>query len=281
MNVAYQHVHNRVPAPSSRVKGIPTPDRRDRGRRDRQRSERSSGRRLGVPRRTGRHARTTRAAGRARPAAHRARSRRRTVAAAPHPPASARADEHRRPCVTTGRTARTAPGGTGRTDNLRNNSVRHDTEIVDEATGSPATGRHPAAPAGLGSGAPPPSPPDRARRGAAARCAVGRRGACVGVRLWREWNTHVPKLTGLSVAAAQAGAAQDRLRDQPDDHPRVQRDGARGHGRAHRPGRRRSASRRAARSGWSCRSARTASRCRTCRGLDPADAETTLHRSRH
>ena len=52
MNVAYQHVHSRVPAPSSRVRRhVPVRDRRARDRRHRQRPDRPSGRRRRVPRR--------------------------------------------------------------------------------------------------------------------------------------------------------------------------------------------------------------------------------------
>ncbi len=221
MNVAYQHVHSRVPAPSSRVKGIPTPideivvaatDSDPSGRPGDASAflaELADTRAqlalpvVPVPPR----ARTRPPMNGHQP--HHPRMGSRTTTAGPAAAADGQRPAQRpgRPGpvtgATTGRTARTVPGGTGRTDNLRTNSARHETEIVD---GRPAP--------------PPPVviPPRRQvsarvrrrRRRFIALIAVLMLGAVslgtgiVGVRLWREWNTHVPKLAGLSVADAEA-----------------------------------------------------------------------------
>ena len=63
MNVAYQHVHSRVPAPSSPAPRASRRDRRARAARDRQRPGRPAARRRRVPGRTARRARRPRAAG--------------------------------------------------------------------------------------------------------------------------------------------------------------------------------------------------------------------------
>ncbi len=200
MNVAYQHVHSRVPAPSSKVKGIPTPideivvaatDSDPSGRpvdASAFLAELADTRAqlalpvVPVPPRT-----RTQPPPNGRSGPRSARVGARTTSTGP--------------VLTTGRTTRAVPGGTGRTDNLRNNSVRHDTEVVEKRP------------------APPPPVVIHPRRPVSARVRKRRRrlialvavlllgalsvgGGVVGVRLWREWNTHVPKLTGLSVAAA-------------------------------------------------------------------------------
>ena len=205
MNVAYQHVHSRVPAPSSRVKGIPTPI-----------DEIVVAATDSDP--TGRPADAS--AFLAELADARAQLALPVVPVPPRSrtqqPANGRVTPHHprvgtRPAGTgpvgaTGHTARTAPNGTGRTDTGRTdtmgtNSVRHDTEIVDERP------------------APPPPVVIPPRRPMSARMRRRRRrlfgliavlllgalslgGGIAGVRMWREWNTHVPKVSGLTVSAA-------------------------------------------------------------------------------
>ncbi len=200
MNVAYQHVHSRVPAPSSRVKGIPTPiDEIVVAATDSD----PSGRPVDASAFLAELADTrAQLALPVVPVPPRTRTQSTTNGrGTPHSPRVGTRTASTGPVVTTGRTARTVPGGTGRTDNLRNNSVRHDTEIVEKRP------------------APPPPVVIHPRRRVSARVRKRRRrlialvailllgalsvgGGVVGVRLWREWNTHVPKLTGFSVAAA-------------------------------------------------------------------------------
>jgi serine/threonine-protein kinase len=199
MNVAYQHVHSRVPAPSSRVKGIPTPiDEIVVAATDSD----PSGRPVDASAFLAELADTrAQLALPVVPVPPRTRTQPPTNGRTPHSPRVGARTTSTGPVLTTGRTARTVPGGTGRTDNLRNNSVRHDTEIVEKRP------------------VPPPPVVIHPRRPVSARVRKRRRrlialiavlllgalsvsGGVVGVRLWREWNTHVPKLTGFSVAAA-------------------------------------------------------------------------------
>jgi serine/threonine-protein kinase len=202
MNVAYQHVHNRVPAPSSRVKGIPTPiDEIVVAATDSD----PSGRPIDASAFLAELADTrAQLALPVVPVPPRPRTQPPTNGrVTPHHPRVGSRPTSTGPIVTTGRTARTGPGGTGRTDNLRNNSTRHDTEIVDERPAPPP-------PVVIPPRRPVSARVRRRRRRLIGLVAVLLLGALsvgaglVGVRLWREWNTHVPKLNGLSVAAAQA-----------------------------------------------------------------------------
>jgi serine/threonine-protein kinase len=202
MNVAYQHVHNRVPAPSSRVKGIPTPideivvsatdsDATGRpGDASAFLAELADARAdLALP---------------VVPVPPRERSvPPRTNGATPprHPVVGTRAGNTAPVGAATGRTDRTS---TARTNGARPNTVQHDTEVVDSRQAPPPPvvippRRKPISPRAR-----------RRRRRLIAFVAVLLLGALsltaglVGVRLWREWNTHVPKVAGLSVSQAKS-----------------------------------------------------------------------------
>jgi serine/threonine-protein kinase len=190
MNVAYQHVHHRVPAPSSRVRGIPTPidevvvaatDSDPSGRPD------------------------DASAMLAELAEARAEL---ALPVVPVPPRVRRPGPAARPhhspsglVSSTGRTDRTAtahtaptqpdqhPDDAGRTTDLRRPGPPPPVVIPPRRQLSPRMRRR--------------------RRRLVAFIAVLLLGALsvgaglLGVRLWREWNTHVPKLVGQSVTTAQ------------------------------------------------------------------------------
>ncbi len=200
MNVAYQHVHHRVPAPSSRVKGIPTPidevvvaatDSDPSGRPDdasAMLAELAEARaELALP---------------VVPVPPRVRQPN-SYARPPQPPAA--------PVSNTGRTGRT-----GGPDTARTAPTPADAAPPTDDGARTTDLRRP--------GPPPPVviPPRRQlsprvrrrRRRLVAFVAVLLLGALsvgagvLGVRLWREWDTHVPKLAGQSLSAAQAELRQ-------------------------------------------------------------------------
>jgi eukaryotic-like serine/threonine-protein kinase len=194
MNVAYQHVHSRVPAPSSRVKGIPTPI-----------DEIVIAATDSDP--TGRPADASTLL--AELADARAQLALPVVPIAPRARAQGpRPNGHVQHSARSSRTA-----ASGRTTDVLHNGAygRHDTEIVDRR--SVPRGDAPPPPVVI----PPPRvrvpPSPRARRRRRrlilllavlllAGLSVG--GGVTGVHLFREWNTHVPKVVGLSAAAAEA-----------------------------------------------------------------------------
>jgi serine/threonine protein kinase/beta-lactam-binding protein with PASTA domain len=198
MNVAYQHVHSRVPAPSSRVKGIPTPideivvaaaDRDPDGRpadASALLAEIADARaELGLP-------------------------------VVPIPPRTRAANGARRPGGRgVGPVGTVGPGGTASdvSTALISGRPRSDTATV----GPHGTGRAPRTEAPPPVVIPPPKQPRtrspkarRRRRRIIALVAVlvlgllSVTGGMVGVRLYREWNTHVPKVAGATVRAATA-----------------------------------------------------------------------------
>jgi serine/threonine-protein kinase len=218
MNVAYQHVHNRVPAPSSRVRGIPTPiDEIVVAATDSDPSGRPSDASAFLAELADARAQLALPVVPVPPRQRTARPRSDNGPAATggrphHPTIGAR----------TGSTAPVRGGNTTpnpsstRTDVFRG-PARHDTAVVE---------RRPAA-------APPPVviPPPRRRNALSPRARRRRRrliafvavlllgtlsvgGGVLGVRFWREWNTHVPKVAGDSVSQAtqvlkQTGYAVD------------------------------------------------------------------------
>jgi serine/threonine protein kinase/beta-lactam-binding protein with PASTA domain len=201
MNVAYQHVHSRVPAPSSRVKGIPTPiDEIVVAATDSDPSGRPADASAFLAELADARAQLALPVV---PVPPRVRTQSAANGHVPHSPRVGPRAMTTGPVAATGRTARTVPGATGRTDDLRTDSARHETEVVD---------RRPAPPPPVV--IPPRRPVSarvrRRRRRLIALVAVLLLGAVslgagiVGVRMWREWNTHVPKLVGLSVPAAEA-----------------------------------------------------------------------------
>jgi eukaryotic-like serine/threonine-protein kinase len=218
MSVAYQHVHSRVPAPSSRIKqrpsGIPTLiDEIVVAATDSDPSGRPSDASAFLAEIA--DARSTL-----------------SLPVVPIPPRERPTNGSRRdraatrqgtaPQPVVGGQRHVAPAGpraprpSATTDIMRNGSAgRHDTEIV----------QHRPAPR---SDAPPPPiviPPPKQRRAVSPRARRRRRriiatiivllvgalsvlGGVGGVRVWREWNTHVPKVAGASAVDATA-----RLRD--------------------------------------------------------------------
>ena len=196
MNVAYQHVHHRVPAPSSRVKGIPTPidevvvaatDSDPSGRPDdasAMLAELAEARaELALP---------------VVPVPPRVR-RAVPPMRAPYPPAASVSSTGRTARTTGSDTAYTAPDPAGsappadggaRTTDLRRPGPPPPVVIPPRRQLSPRVRRR--------------------RRRLIAFVAVLLLGALsvgagvLGVRLWREWDTHVPKVAGLSLASAQA-----------------------------------------------------------------------------
>ncbi len=187
MNVAYQHVHSRVPAPSSRVRGIPTPiDEIVVAAADRDPDGRPA----------------DASALLAEIADARAELRLPVVPIPPRP--------------RTGNGAQRPPAGSGgeaSTELIRTRPPSSDTAVV----GPHGTGRTPRV------DMPPPViiPPPRQRRVLSARARRRRRwiialvavlvlgalsvgGGFTGVRFYREWNTHVPNVSHASVGAASA-----------------------------------------------------------------------------
>jgi serine/threonine-protein kinase len=196
MNVAYQHVHSRVPAPSSRIKQRPSGiatliDEIVVAATDSDPASRPP----------------DASALLAEIADARAQLALPVVPIPPRQRAAAPNGVVRRPPAP----PRSGAGTT--TDVMRNGAAgRHDTEIVQQ--------RRPAARA---DGPPPPIviPPPKQRPGRSPRARRRRRriiatvavlvlGALSvfagvgGVRVWREWNTHVPKVAGYSVSVATA-----------------------------------------------------------------------------
>jgi eukaryotic-like serine/threonine-protein kinase len=206
MNVAYQHVHKRVPAPSSKVRGIPTPldeivvaaTDSDPGGRPADASaflaELAEARAdLALP--------VVPVPPRPRPAAPpRGRVDPHHATMAPRSSLPTPTSSSTAPVGTTGRTTRTT---TARTNNLRPNSVRHDTEIVGARPAPPP-------PVVIPPKRKPLSPRARRRRrrliALIAVLLVGALSVCgglLGVRWWREWNTHVPTVAGKTESAAK------------------------------------------------------------------------------
>jgi serine/threonine protein kinase len=200
MSVAYQHVHSRVPAPSSRIKqrpsGIPTLiDEIVVAATDSDPSGRPS----------------DASAFLAEIADARAQL---ALPVVPIPPRTRPANGAGARVPVRGQAAPThvvpRPPAGSTTDVMHNGAAgRHDTEIVQ---------RHPAPRAD----APPPPvviPPPKQRRSVSPRARRRRRrliaflvvvvlgalsmlGGITGVRVWREWNTHVPKVAGATIASA-------------------------------------------------------------------------------
>jgi eukaryotic-like serine/threonine-protein kinase len=201
MNVAYQHVHNRVPAPSSRVKGIPTPI-----------DEIVVAATDSDP--TGRPADAS--AFLAELADTRAQLALPVVPVPPRRRAPSRSNGHapvHRPAAIDNTADNTA-----RTNALRSNSVRHDTEIVEPRPTPPP-------PVVIPPRRPVSTRAKRRRRRLIALVVVLLLGALaltaglVGVRWYREWNTHVPKVAGYSEAAARHALQQTGYAvSSSDDH---------------------------------------------------------------
>ena len=219
---------HRVPAPSSRVKGIPTEiDELVVAATDSD----PSGRPADAARFLAELADV------ARPTwpAGRRRSRRASARCA----ADAVATRRRRRCE-----HRRAPTAHATSSTPR--SRGHDTEDRRRA---PTAGARPPAPT-----RPPPPiviPPRRQRHAPACRRrrrrlvafvvvlllgALSVFGGMLGTRWYQRWNSHVPNLVGQSRDGAQRELRHDQLRGRPDSDPRVQRVRARGHGDEHRPG---------------------------------------------
>jgi serine/threonine protein kinase/beta-lactam-binding protein with PASTA domain len=224
MSVAYQHVHSRVPAPSSRIKqrpsGIPTLiDEIVVAATDSDPSGRPADASAFLAEVA--DARSTLSLPVVPiPPRERPNGSRRDRGAPRHgtgPPAPAAGQRHAPPLPP--HAPRSAAAAT--TDLMHNASVgRHDTEIVQRP--------------GPRADAPPPPiviPPPKQRRAVSPRARRRRRriigivvvllvgglsvlGGIGGVRVWREWNTHVPKVAGASAADAtvklrQTGYAVD------------------------------------------------------------------------
>jgi beta-lactam-binding protein with PASTA domain/serine/threonine protein kinase len=214
MSVAYQHVHSRVPAPSSRIKqrpsGIPTlideivvaaTDSDPAGRP----SDASAFLAEIADARASLALPVVPIPPRVRPAAEPRRDRAQGRNGTAQQPA-VRGQRQGPPPVLHG------PRSAATTDVMRNGAGgQHDTEIVQRRSG-PRT-----------DGPPPPIviPPPKQRRAVSPRARRRRRriiaaivvlmvgllsvfGGIAGVRVWQEWNTHVPKVAGSSIADATA-----------------------------------------------------------------------------
>jgi eukaryotic-like serine/threonine-protein kinase len=200
MNVAYQHVHNRVPAPSSRVKGIPTPiDEIVVSATDSDATGRPGDASVFLAELADARADLALPVVPVPPRRRSAPSRTNGATPPRHPVAGVRTG-NTAPVGTTGRSDRTT---TARANGARPNTVRHDTEVVGSRPAPPPVVIPPRRKAV--------SPrARRRRRRLIAFVAVLLLGGLsltaglVGVRLWREWNTHVPKVAGLSVSRAES-----------------------------------------------------------------------------
>ncbi len=199
LNVAYQHVHSRVPAPSSRVKGVPEEiDELVIGATDSDPTGRPSDAAAFV--------------------AELADVR--VALALPITPVPVR----RRPPLTPEprRSGRTPRASAGRTDVLGNRGAQHDTRVVPDPGGRPPRDDD----------APPPPvviPPPRPRKQVSPRArrrrhnvaialivllvgAVSLVGGYVGTHWYQHWNSHVPNLVKVSLTAAEKRLAQDNYR---------------------------------------------------------------------
>lgn len=201
MNVAYQHVNSRVPAPSSRVRDVPTPiDEIVVAATDRDPSGRPS----------------DASAFLAEIADARAELQ---LPIVPIPPRSRRTGAGARPAAYrgagggTGRVHRTrAPVGGERTEVIGGHAVHQHTQVVaEDRSGDTMTGAPPP-PIVIPPGRRMPQSP-RARRRRRRLIALvlvlllgglSVAGGLTAAHLYREWNTHVPNVSGDSAAAARS-----------------------------------------------------------------------------